>query len=301
MTSRSFVLIANPHAGRGKAAKVLSDATAALRRAGAPTQGQTTTSIEHATELAADAAEAGDVAVAIGGDGLLRAVAAGASRYGGTVGIVPCGRGNDYARTVGITDLNRCVSILLDAVPRPTDCIAVARGLTASRSPQHAIAIGNVYVGFDSLSNALANDLKVNLGEFTYTYSTARVAMTMQPLQFRLTIDGRATEYRGSGITITNSKYYGGGVPVAPGADVHDGLLDVLLFQQFTRRSRIAMLLAMRKGTHERRPDVQHVRASTVGINLDPPLEAYSDGDSIGRTPLTAWILPGAISSFDRE
>ncbi len=289
------MLIANPHSGRGKAVSVLGDAVAALRAAGALTQGHITTSIEHATELAAHAAEAGDIAVAIGGDGLLRAVAAGASRFGGTVGIMPCGRGNDYARTVGITDLNRCIRILLDAVPRPTDCIAVAPGLTTTRPTEPAIAIGNVYVGFDSLSNALANDLRVNLGEFTYTYSTARVAMTMQPLHFRLTIDGRATEYRGSGLTITNSKYYGGGVPVAPEADVHDGLLEVLLFQQLTRRSRIAMLLAMRKGTHERRPDVQHVRASTVGIHLEPPLDAYSDGDSIGRTPLTAWVMPGAI------
>lgn len=318
MTARSFVLIANPHAGRGQAAKVAGRTEAALRSAGAAVHSEMTTSIEHATALATSAALAGDVSVAIGGDGLLSAVAAGASRHRGTVGIVPCGRGNDYARMVGITEVGGCVKVLLEAKPRPADCIAVSSGLTAAptvtappampsclvtavpgadtaAAVPHRVAIGNVYLGFDSLSNVLANQITVNLGQFSYSYTALRVAISMRPLMFRLVLDGKPTEYTGSGVAIANSAYYGHGVPVAPRADVHDGLLDVMMFEQTTRRSRVALLLAMRSGKHQQRSGVNHVRARRVHVVLEPPLEAYSDGDPIGRTPLTAWVLPGAI------
>lgn len=301
MSARSFVLIANPRAGRGHAARMIADTAAGLRAAGAPTRGELTTSIQHAADLAERAAAAGDVAVAIGGDGLLRAVAAGASRHGGTVGIVPCGRGNDYARMVGIGGFDGCVRVLLEADPAPADCIAVAAGMLggerdlAVRESAYEVAIGNVYLGFDSLSNVLANNMKINLGPFSYNYTALRVALTMRPMVFRLVVDGTPTEYTGSGVTIANSAYYGRGVPVAPTADVHDGELDVVMFEQINRRTRVATLLAMRTGKHLARSGVHHVRARRVQVQIEPPLDAYSDGDPIGRTPLTAWVLPGAI------
>ena len=74
-----FLLLANPRAGRGRAAGVLADVLVALRQAGAQATGELTTSAGHATELAEVAAANGVVSVAVGGDGLLRAVAAGAA------------------------------------------------------------------------------------------------------------------------------------------------------------------------------------------------------------------------------
>lgn len=296
MSDRSFVLIANPHAGRGQAARIVVETDAALSAAGVTAHAELTTSIHHARDLADQAAAVGSIAVAIGGDGLLRAVAAGASRHGGTVGIVPCGRGNDYARMVGSGALDGCVWTLLHAEPRPTDCIAVTPGLVEeSDAVPYDVAIGNVYVGFDSLSNALANKITMYLGPLSYKYTALRVALTMRPLMFRLVIDGAADDYPGSGVVIANSAFYGRGVPVAPGADIHDGMLDVIMFEQVDRRSRVAMMLALRTGKHLARTDVRHVRARRIQVELEPPVEAYSDGDPICPTPLTAWVLPGAV------
>lgn len=297
------MLLANPHAGRGNAARISAELQTALGAAGARVQRELTTSIEHATALASSAAESGRVSVAIGGDGLLRAVAAGAAASGGTIGVVPCGRGNDYARMIGITGVTDCVRVLLDAAPRPADCIAVAPGFVTVESGAASVsaripfrvAIGNVYVGFDSLSNALANRITVNLGRFSYSYTAFRVALTMRPFHYRLVVDDIPIEYAGSGVVIANSGYYGRGVPVAPTADVHDGQLDVVMFQQRTRRARVAALLALRGGSHLHRADVQHLRASRIQVQLDPSSEAFSDGDPIGPTPLTAWVLPAAV------
>ena len=292
MTDRRFVVVANPHAGRGQAEVVLRQVVAALQAAGAQAGGELTTSIGHAADLAGAAAADGAIAVAVGGDGLVRAVAAGASRHHGTVGLVPAGRGNDFARTVGIAkdDLEASIRTLLEADPRPTDCIAVAGAGQVTD-----VALGNVYAGFDSLSNVTANALRFNLGEFSYTYAALRVALTMPVLELAVTVDGERHAYRGSGVAIGNSRFYGGNVPFAPHADPHDGLLDVVLFAQTTARSRVSTLWSMRSGAHLGRDGVQVVRGREVRVEVTPTLEAYADGDPVAHTPLTATVMPGAI------
>ena len=297
MSTGPFVVLGNPHAGRGRAAEMVATVVRALQDADSQARGVLTTSIGHATELAAAAAGDNTVAVAVGGDGLLRAVVAGAARHHGTVGIIPAGRGNDYARTLGMpSTIEGGIRVLLTGGPRPADCIAVALGATSDCLRQHHdVAIGNVYCGFDSISNVLANNMRVNLGPFTYQFAAAHAAMTMPRLMFRLTIDGSPYEFAGSGVAIANSRFYGAGVPLAPHADVDDGMLDVLMFEQTNRRARIATMLAMRKGAHLNRHDVQHVRAREIQVWVDPPIEAYSDGDPMCRSPLTAQVMPGAI------
>lgn len=310
MTDRRFVVVANPHAGRGQAEVVLRRVVAALQAAGAQAGGELTTSIGHAADLAGAAAADGAVAVAVGGDGLVRAVAAGASRHQGVVGLVPAGRGNDFARTVGIAreEVDANIRTLLEAVPRPTDCIAVTGGAPSGplrpgelrggpvQGAVDDVALGNVYAGFDSLSNVTANSLRFNLGEFSYTYAALRVALTMPVLDLVVTVDGERHAYRGSGVAIGNSRFYGGNVPFAPDADPHDGLLDVVMFEQTTARSRVATLWAMRSGGHLGRDGVRVVRGREIRVEVTPELEAYADGDPIATAPFTATVMPGAIA-----
>lgn len=292
------MLIANPHSGRGRAAEIMRSALDALTAAGADAVGEMTTSIRHATELATRAVLNGRVAVAVGGDGLLRAVVAGAAANGGIVGVLPAGRGNDFARTLGIRlDVETNIRTLMSATPRPADCIAVAEGGADVRqsADRPAVAIGNVYLGFDSFTNIRANGMRLNLGPLTYKYAALHAALTLPPLHFRLSIDGRTHEYAGSGVAIANSRYYGAGVPLAPAADVHDGLLDVVTFEQTGRRSRVPGMLAMTRARHLNRPDIHHVLGREIEVHVDPPIEAYSDGDPMCHTPFTARVMPGAI------
>lgn len=290
MSAGPFLLMANPLAGRGRAAVILDRAVTALQAAGAQAYGELTRSTDHASELAAAAARDGMVSVAVGGDGLVRAVAAGACRHSGVIGIVPAGRGNDYARAVGLTSIDISVRVLLTAVPRPADLIAV----TGDRQPAQ-VAIGNVYLGFDSLSNALANRFRLGLGGFGYKYAALQVAVTMRPMTFRLTLDGVEQEVSGSGVAITNSGFYGAGIPIAPMADVHDGLLDVVIFESTNRLHRIPAMISLTRGRHLDRSDVRHQQVRQVQVSAEPGIEAYSDGDPICRPPFTATVRPGAI------
>ena len=95
-------LIANPSAGGGRTGRALNGVEQTLSRLGLEHHTELTRSLEHARELAADAAAAGEVAVAFGGDGLIGAVAGSLRHTDGVLGVLPGGRGNDFARALGI-------------------------------------------------------------------------------------------------------------------------------------------------------------------------------------------------------
>src|SRR3954468_15017173 len=95
-------LIVNPHAGAGRAVRLLPAVEAALRAQGRPFRVERTTSMEHARELARDARDAGELVAAMGGDGLTGAVAGELRDGAGVLVVLPGGRGNDFARKLGI-------------------------------------------------------------------------------------------------------------------------------------------------------------------------------------------------------
>ena len=110
-----------------------------------------------------------------------------------------------------------------------------------------------------------------------------------------LRIDGAEQVFAGSGVAITNSIFYGAGVPIAPAADVHDGLLDVVMFDPTTRLTRTTAMIALARGRHLGRLDVRHQLAHEVRVDVHPATAAYSDGDPMCLPPFTARVLPGAI------
>src|SRR5437764_15449544 len=99
---RKLCLIVNPVAGGGRPARALPQVQAELRARGLEQRFEYTKSLAHARELAAEAAAAGEVAVAFGGDGLISAVAGALKGSHGVVGVLPGGRGNDLCRVLGI-------------------------------------------------------------------------------------------------------------------------------------------------------------------------------------------------------
>src|SRR5581483_3107213 len=99
---RKLALIVNPVAGGGRPARALPQVQAELRARGFDQRFEYTKSLAHARELALQAAAAGEVAVAFGGDGLISAVAGALRGSDGLVGILPGGRGNDLCRVLGI-------------------------------------------------------------------------------------------------------------------------------------------------------------------------------------------------------
>jgi YegS/Rv2252/BmrU family lipid kinase len=284
-------LIVNPAAGGGKAGRLGHELERTLSGHGLTVRRVETRDLRHARELAVEAAGLGETVVALSGDGMLGAIADALRTIPGAVlGVLPGGRGNDFARVLGIADDPQaaCATIAHGA-PRPVDM-----GEAAGRA-----FVGIASVGFDSDANRIANDAPSWLGGLVYTYGALRALASWKPATFEIELDppGERHMFTGYSVGTANSKAYGGGMYAAPDALLDDGLLEVVVVEAMSRRRFLADLLPkVFKGTHVRLPTVRVFRAKEVEISADRPFTMYADGDPIGDLPVRVRALPGAIN-----
>jgi YegS/Rv2252/BmrU family lipid kinase len=282
----SVRLIVNPSAGAGRAAKALPGVEAALRDAGVQFQTVHTTSIAHAADLAGQAARMGQVAAAMGGDGMVGCVAGAVAKENGVMAVVPGGRGNDFARVLGIPkDPAGAVAVIAAGHARPID-LGDAGGKPF---------IGIASLGFDSDANRIANEATLVKGDAVYLYAALKALAAWRPATFTVEGDDWGLRFTGWSVAAANSKAYGGGMFLAPDAEVDDGLLDVVMIGRTTKRRFLANLPKVFSGSHVDDPPV-HVRRSTaVRIEADRPFEVYADGDPIAGTPVEIRAVARAV------
>ncbi len=277
--ARPATLIVNPSAGNGRAATVLPQAEAALRRLDVPFEVERTTSLDHARELAGTATAAGRTAVVLSGDGMIGAVAGVLAQDEGLLGVLPGGRGNDFARVLGIPfDVEGACAVVAGGVERRVDL-----GDAGGRP-----FIGVASVGFDSDANRIANQTKLVTGSLVYAYGALRALAAWHPARFTLELDRRErVSFIGYSVAAANSPAYGGGMFIAPAAQLDDGLIDVVCSGRATRRRCLYNLPKVFSGRHVESPSVRVFRAGEVSVSCDRPFTVYADGDPIGDLPLT--------------
>lgn len=147
-----LLLIVNPSAGGGRAGRSLSAVRAALGSHGLGHAVAVTRDLNHARELAAAALASGQTPVAYGGDGLVAAVADAVRISGSVMGVLPGGRGNDFARCLGLPlDPVTATEVLAAGAP-----MAVDMGAVGDRT-----FLGIATCGLDSEANRIANSARV--------------------------------------------------------------------------------------------------------------------------------------------
>lgn len=278
-------LIVNPSAGGGRAAKVLREVEALLDNQRIDYSVALTRDLPHAQELAKAASESGRVAVAIGGDGLVGAVAAACADADGLLAIVPGGRGNDLARVLEIpTDPEAALRIVIDGNEGRMD-LGDANGL-----PFCCIAS----LGFDSDANRIANETRVP-GSLAYLWAAIKALAGWKNARFTLDLDGEVIKFEGFSVIAANSKAYGGGMFIAPDADLHDGQLDLVTISGTSRARFLALLPTVFKGSHVNTAEVSVRRGQRLRIEADRQFTVYADGDPLCELPATVTIRPDAV------
>jgi YegS/Rv2252/BmrU family lipid kinase len=282
-----LALIVNPSAGGGRAGRALADVQAALTRLGLEHHVERTRSLEHACELADAATAAGETAVAFGGDGLVGAVAGAIKQSDGVLGVLPGGRGNDFARVLGIPlEPVAACDVLAAGEIRSLDLGAVGE----------RTYIGIASCGFDSVANRIANETRVVRGSLVYVYGALRAMLSWRPATFEVRLDGGEPQrYVGYSVAAANSKAFGGGMYLAPEASLDDGLLDVVIISDVPKLRYLRLLPTAFKGEHVHQPNVHVMRGSELEISADRPFTLYADGDPIGELPLTVRAMPKAV------
>jgi YegS/Rv2252/BmrU family lipid kinase len=246
-----------------------------------------TESLHHAEALGRAAAADARMAVAFGGDGMVAAVAEGIRAPRGLLGVLPGGRGNDFARVLGIPlEPVAACRVLVAGVARELDL-----GQVGTRT-----FVGIASCGFDSEANRIANQTRLVRGNLVYAYGALRALLGWQSARFRVTLDhGEAREVTGYSVAMANSKAYGGGMLLAPDASLQDGLLDVVIIGEVPKLRFLRLLPTVFKGEHVRQPNVQILRAGCVEVSADRPFTMYADGDPIAELPATVRALPAAL------
>ncbi|GAC1435419.1 MAG: diacylglycerol kinase family protein [Solirubrobacteraceae bacterium] len=284
---RAISLIVNPSAGGGRAGRVLPRVEVALHELGVDAETHETRGLDHAAELARRALDAQRVPVALGGDGLVGAVAGALSGIaGGVLGVLPGGRGNDLARVLGIPlDAVDACATIASGVERALDLGAVGERLF----------VGIASAGFDSDANRIANQTSARLGNFVYAYGALRALVSWKPATFTLELDGEQRSFTGYSFAAANSKAYGGGMYLAPDAQLDDGLLDIVISRQVSKARFLLSLPKVFKGEHVKEPSVEVLRARELRVSADRPFTIYADGDPIGELPAVIRAVPGAV------
>ena len=281
-----FLLLVNPSAGAGRALKRLPAIESAMRDRGLDYRLVMTTGIEQGCADALAGAAAGEIPVVVSGDGLVGRV--GGALAGGDVplGVIPGGRGNDLARVVGISDdPAKAVSVLAAGHRRRID-VGEANG-------QRFLCIASC--GFDSDANRIANEARLVKGPIVYLYAALRALWQWKAAGFELLLDGRPERLRGYSVGVCNSKAYGGGMFVAPDAQLDDGLFDVVAKSE---QSKLRFLLNIRNvfdGSHLEEPEVSLWRARSVEIRADRPFAVYADGERLTDLPARISVLEDAL------
>jgi YegS/Rv2252/BmrU family lipid kinase len=289
---RQFTAVVNPAAGSSSGTAALLPVARLLREAGAGLETRYSRSLDHARELARQAAAQGHVVLAVGGDGMAGAVGGVLSGTDAVLGLVPSGRGNDFARALGLpTEPAALAELLLRGAPRAVDTIEVESAV----HPRTAV-LGSVYAGVDAVANRYANRSRLLRGAASYYAGGARAVAGWRPAAYRITVDGTVHERSGYTVVAANSGFYGFGRRIAPDARVDDGLLDVVVVRHAPKRLFFALMNELKTGAHMRRPQVEVLRGKEIRIEADRDLPYGADGEVDATLPVTVRVRPGALN-----
>jgi YegS/Rv2252/BmrU family lipid kinase len=284
--SRKLALLVNPAAAGGKALAAVAPARAELERLGAEFRVIETSSGDHAKREAKAAGADGATVVAVGGDGIVGTLAGAICGTDGALAIIPAGRGNDFARVLAIpTDPAQAARLAFTGEERMLDV-----GEVDGKS-----FVGIASVGFDSDANRIANDAKLVRGNLVYAYAALRALVSWKPAHFDVVVDGVHHETTGYTVAVANSKAYGGGMFVAPHAELDDGQLDVMLTDAHSKLRFLRSLPKVFKGTHVDEPEVHFFKGASVEVRSDRPFTMYADGDPLADLPATVRVRHRAL------
>jgi diacylglycerol kinase (ATP) len=298
---RSFTFLVNPASGGGAAPAAVVP-VAKLLRAGGATVDVTYSPGPKAMGALVDAAVArGDVVVSVGGDGMLSSLAGLVAEAGGTLAVVPAGRGNDFARMLGLPDDPAALAaLMLDTDPRLIDLVS----LTLPGGAGSRVVAGSVYCGVDARAGEIVDNAHWLPGKLQYPYAALRALATYKPGRFLVSVDGDERRYDAANVVVANSAYYGNGMKIAPSAQVDDGLLDVVVIEAASKLELMRSLPKVYDGGHVDLPEVTVLTGKRVELRADAarPVPVGGDGEPLGSLPpqsggpAVVELMPGALS-----
>jgi YegS/Rv2252/BmrU family lipid kinase len=291
------ILILNPGSGdsplaasHGTFTDLHEHILSALRQQHIEPEVRYTTPEDPGTEQAKQAASEGaDIVIAAGGDGTLHAVAAGLINTQSTLGIIPIGTMNNIAHSLSIPeDIEQACAIIAGGTTRPIDVGTINEHIFLE-----VAGIGLEAAIFPAAEEFKSKGLKATLHGII---SGLRTLIAFKPTRFTFRFDNKSTRhFRAIQVSICNSPYYGAHFRFAPRARMDDGLLDVLIYRNFSKVQYLFHAISISQGLRQLATRVSRRKVKHLFVDTEIPVEIHADGTQIGYTPATITILPGVL------
>jgi diacylglycerol kinase (ATP) len=286
-------LLVSPAAGRGIASRIAGTVAQRLRASVDRLDTLVADSAQGSVALAKDAvANGADVLVVLGGDGLAHTAVQACAGSSTALAVIPAGTGNDLARALGTPADPLAATMLTADALRANRTRRIDLGRVAGGSWFATV----LCAGFDSAVSERVNMLRWPAGPRRYDLAILTELTKLKAKPLVVETDDTTLRLDATMVSVGNSRFYGGGIPICPDAELDDGLFDVTVVGATHRRDLVRILPRLRTGRHIEHPSVTTLRARSVRLSGLNHWVAYADGERQARLPLTIRCLPAALT-----
>lgn len=286
-----YDIIVNPLGGKGKSLKALKAAEKIFAERGVEYTVHNTEYAGHATELARELSRKPEAKILVfGGDGSFNEVLNGIENFENvTLGIVPCGTGNDFVRASGHpTKIKEAIDLILKDNVGYIDYIDVGS--------RRCLNVAGAGMDVDVLLRYAA--MKAFRGKLKYYASLIDTLIHVKWHKLRLTIDGKTMDKSVFMIGVGNGTCIGGGMPICPDAKVDDGLLSVVIVNEM-KKSRIPVeLLGFLSGKHVKKDYTEVYSAKEVTVEVLDDGKIELDGEVIDDKILECKVVHNVLKVY---
>ncbi len=283
------ICILNPAAGRGKAVMEWEKARKSLYEQGIETKTLVTTGPGDAVRLTKHTVSKGtEIIMVAGGDGTIGEVAGAVAGTDMKIAIVPCGTGNDLARSLGLPltsdDYGQRFSSF---VVRKIDLGVIDGGYFAN-------AVG---FGFDARVAYKANSRVGFLqGKIAYLAAVAICMWELTPVEVEIKVDGNVINKKVLLAAFANGPTVGGGLPIAPMAVLDDGFLDLVVLEAIPRLEFVKSFPLLLNGNHVNHPAVSLYRGKRFSLRSETRQYVHIDGEIQQKDRMELFIQPQSLN-----
>jgi diacylglycerol kinase (ATP) len=301
-SNKKVHLLVNPYAGKRKGRSIGVHAKALLEQEGKNVEIHFSAYSGHLIKIAQGIeAKPNDVFAVVGGDGSLSEVITGRKNLDqervDTFGLIPAGTGNSVANDLGIPSTEVAVQSIVNGMRQKMDLakVEMVEGLPGSEKGQTVRYSHNLVTWGLGVDSTIKAEKMRWMGPIRYDVGILMAIMANNRRHATLTIDGVTMDDDFTLFLIQNSQTGGSMLPLAPGASLDDGLMDIGILKKMTRRDVLkAFGMLKSEGRHVFHPRVDYHRFKTLSIETPIPAAINVDGENIGSTPLKMEVLPSA-------
>jgi YegS/Rv2252/BmrU family lipid kinase len=297
-------VIVNPRSRNGVTGRRWKALQARLSGALGPFDVEHTRAPRDAVRIAREGVRAGvERVIVAGGDGTVNEVVSGllAAELGGyaELGVLPLGTGGDFARSLGIPrGLDDAIEVLAAGKARQIDAGRIRYLDTASRSAS-AYFVNVASLGISGLVDQLVNRATKRFGGgVSFLIGTIKAIARHRSEHVTLRVDGEVVHDAPLLLAAAaNGRYFGGGMYISPEARLDDGLFDVVLISDLSKRRLLSKLPLIYSGKHLDDPDCRFLRGRVIEAEATPGAVLLDiDGEALGALPARMDVVPNALS-----